>query len=212
MHKTIVIGRGLFGSAATRHLAEKSDGILCVGPDEPANPITHMGVFGSHYDEVRMTRVADPSIEWATTAKKSIERYANLETRSGIKFYAPSGYLGIGDPNSDYNECCTASAALVGVSTEKLSALEIREKFPFFSVNNDSNGLLEIGSAGHINPAKWSKRKPDLLKWQGLILLGMKLQKFLRLLTVSKLNLRQIKSCRLIRSWLQLAGLHPHVG
>jgi sarcosine oxidase len=97
MHKVIIVGRGLFGSAATRHLAERSDGILCVGPNEPKNRQTHTGVFGSHYDEGRMTRVVDPVSEWVVAAKNSIDRYADLEKRSGIKFFTSSGYLGIGD-------------------------------------------------------------------------------------------------------------------
>jgi sarcosine oxidase len=51
MHKVIIVGCGLFGSVATCQLAERSDGILCVGPNEPKNRQTHTGVFGSHYDE-----------------------------------------------------------------------------------------------------------------------------------------------------------------
>ena len=73
MHRVVVIGCGLFGSAATRYLAEQTDGILCVGPDEPQDKRAHEGVFGSHYDEGRMTRIVDPSIEWAVSAKNSIK-------------------------------------------------------------------------------------------------------------------------------------------
>ena len=147
MHKVIIVGRGLFGSAATRHLAERSDGILCVGPNEPKNRQTHTGVFGSHYDEGRMTRVVDPVSEWVVAAKNSIDRYADLENRSGIKFFTSSGYLGIGDPTSDYNESCAAAGAKVGVAIQKLSSTEIRSKFPFLSVDNNSDGLLETETA-----------------------------------------------------------------
>lgn len=167
MHKIIVVGRGLFGSAATRHLAERSDGILCVGPDEPTNRLTHTGVFGSHYDEGRMTRVVDPSSEWAVTAKNSIDRYADLETRSGMKFFTPSGYLGIGEPGSDYNERCAAAGALVGVATEELSAIEIRAKFPFLSIDDNADGLLEIGTAGHISPRAMVRAQTKLAEMAG---------------------------------------------
>ena len=91
MHKVIIVGCGLFGSATTRQLVGKSNGTLCVGPNEPKNRQTHTGVFGSHYDEGRMTRVVDPVSEWVVAAKNSIDRYADLENRSGITFFTSSG-------------------------------------------------------------------------------------------------------------------------
>jgi sarcosine oxidase len=169
MHKVIIVGRGLFGSAATRHLAERSDGILCVGPNEPKNRQTHTGVFGSHYDEGRMTRVVDPVSEWVVAAKNSIDRYADLEKRSGIKFFTSSGYLGIGDPTSDYNESCAAAGAKVGVAIQKLSPAEIRSKFPFLSVDNNSDGLLETETAGHVSPRAMVLAQTKLAEMAGAI-------------------------------------------
>ena len=37
MHRIIVIGRGLVGSAAGRHLSALTDGVAVLGPDEPAD-------------------------------------------------------------------------------------------------------------------------------------------------------------------------------
>src|SRR3546814_6842880 len=54
------------------------------------------------YDEGRMTRVVDPDPAWAVTARRSIDRYAEIEARSGIRFFTQSGYLEIGGPGSDY--------------------------------------------------------------------------------------------------------------
>ncbi|HEY9569155.1 MAG TPA: hypothetical protein VIR38_13770, partial [Thalassobaculum sp.] len=65
MYRIIVIGRGLIGSAAGRHLADLTDGVALLGPDEPADRAAHAGVFASHYDEGRMTRVVDPDPAWA---------------------------------------------------------------------------------------------------------------------------------------------------
>ena len=50
MYRVAVIGRGLIGSAAARHLTEITDGVVVVGPDEPAERSSHTGVFASHYD------------------------------------------------------------------------------------------------------------------------------------------------------------------
>jgi len=55
-----VIGRGLIGSAAARHLAKAGHAVTLIGPDEPADRKAHRGVFASHYDEGRITRALDP--------------------------------------------------------------------------------------------------------------------------------------------------------
>ena len=152
MYRIIVIGRGLIGSAATRHLAEAGDGIACVGPDEPTDRAGHGGVFASHYDEGRMTRVADPLPEWSVTAKLSIDRYTDLEQRSGIHFFTPAGYLGLGGPSFDYNDRCEAAGKPNGAVFERLDAPGISARFPYLSVAGDVDGLIETGTAGHISP------------------------------------------------------------
>ena len=167
MHKIMVVGCGLFGSTATRHLSERTDGVVCIGPKEPKNRQDHNGVFASHYDEGRMTRVVDPVTEWAISAKNSIERYSDIENRSGIKFFSPSGYLGIGEPSSDYNARCAASGAAVGVKTSKLTAIDIRSIFPFLSVSDNADGLLETKTAGHISPRAMVKAQSKLAENAG---------------------------------------------
>jgi sarcosine oxidase len=142
----------LIGSAATRHLAEAGDGIACIGPDEPTDRAAHGGVFASHYDEGRMTRVADPEPEWSVTAKLSIDRYTDLENRSGIRFFTPAGYLGLGGPNFDYNDRCVASSEPNGAVFERLAGSGISSRFPYLSVADEVDGLIESGTAGHISP------------------------------------------------------------
>ncbi|MDF1790278.1 MAG: FAD-dependent oxidoreductase [Thalassobaculaceae bacterium] len=152
MHKVIVVGRGLIGSAAGRHLSGLMDGVAVLGPDEPADRATHSGVFASHYDEGRMTRIVDPDPVWAVTAKRSIERYREIEAASGIRFFTPSGYLGISGPGSDYLQRSEASGRPLGAATAWLDAAGIRHRFPFLSVAHDTRGLSEVGKAGHLSP------------------------------------------------------------
>ena len=73
--KYIVIGKGMIGSAVARHLAERTDGVALIGPDEPRDKAKHDGVFADHYDEGRITRILDPHIVWAKLARESIRRY-----------------------------------------------------------------------------------------------------------------------------------------
>ena len=77
-----VVGRGLTGAAAARHLAEQVPDVVLIGPDEPADRQTHGGVFASHYDEGRITRTIDPDENWARLANRSIARYRDIEARS----------------------------------------------------------------------------------------------------------------------------------
>ena len=154
MYRIAVIGRGLIGSAAARHLAEAMDGIVCIGPDEPDHRATHSGVFASHYDEGRMTRHVDPVAEWSITAAQSIGRYRDLEQRSGVPFYTPAGYLGLGVPGSTYNARCAATGAANGARIERLDATAIRARYPYLRVADDMDGLVETGGAGHISPRR----------------------------------------------------------
>lgn len=152
MYRIAVIGRGLIGSAAARHLAETCDGIVAIGPDEPEHRATHHGVFGSHYDEGRLTRIVDPSLAWAVTAKHALGRYRDIEARSGISFYTPAGYLGLGWPGSSYHADCAKTGAALGAEIALLSAAQIRARYPFLSISEDVEGLVEAGGAGYISP------------------------------------------------------------
>lgn len=167
MHRVIVIGRGLIGSAAGRHLTDLTDGVAVLGPDEPADRASHAGVFASHYDEGRMTRVVDPDPAWAVTAKRSIDRYAELEAKSGIRFFTESGYLGIGGPGADYLARSEATGRALGADIIRLDAAGIRSRFPFLSVPDDAEGLHEGRRAGHLSPRAMVRAQTEAARRQG---------------------------------------------
>src|SRR3546814_5595646 len=97
----IVIGAGMMGAAAARHLAQRVDGVALIGPGEPEDYRSHEGVFASHYDEARITRRFDADLLWATFAARSIERYREIEEGSGIRFYSEAACLFAGpEPGS----------------------------------------------------------------------------------------------------------------
>ena len=153
MYKIAVIGRGLIGSAAGRHLSMISDGVAVIGPGEPKDTVKHDGVFASHYDEGRMVRFVDPNIPWSITAKRSIERFSQLEIDSGIDFFTNSGYLGLQGPEHlDYVEQSEFSAKTVNADFKRISSSDIRKNYPFLSIDDNTVGLVESGLAGHISP------------------------------------------------------------
>lgn len=166
----IVVGRGMMGAAAARHLANQTDGIAVIGPDEPENRASHQGVFGSHYDEGRITRTIDPDTDWARLANRSISRYAEIERDSGIQFYAPVGCLGAGPKrggDNDYVGDVVAAAERLSVQTEIFDDAGLKAKFPFFSFSSGTEGVYEPRGAGHISPRRLVKAQSLLAEKAG---------------------------------------------
>jgi sarcosine oxidase len=172
MHRIIVVGRGLVGSAACRHLTALTDGVVVLGPDEPTDRAAHTGVFASHYDEGRITRVVDHDPAWAVTAKRSIDRYAEIEAGSGIPFFTNAGYLGIGPAGSDYLDRSSAVARIFGAETTRLDAAGIRARFPFLSVPDGAEGLYEGGRAGYISPRAMVRAQTEVARQQEAIIIA----------------------------------------
>lgn len=153
--KTIIIGRGMMGAAAARHLSHTSDGIALIGPSEPADRKSHNGVFASHYDEARITRTFDEDAVWATLAARSLDRYAAIEAEAGIRFYTETGCLFAGPPavrGEGYLGRALDVAEQMQFDVEALGPSELSRRFPQFNFNSGFHGYLESRRAGHINP------------------------------------------------------------
>ncbi|MDE1992632.1 MAG: FAD-binding oxidoreductase [Rhizobiaceae bacterium] len=168
--KFIIIGRGMMGAAAARHLAKQTDGVAVIGPDEPENRQTHQGVFGSHYDEGRITRTIDPNDDWALLANRSIARYAEIERDSGIRFYSPVGCLVVGPKRGGtdgYIANVEAAADRLGVDIELLGDAGLKAQFPFFAFAGGSEGVYERTGAGHISPRRLVKAQSLLAEKAG---------------------------------------------
>ena len=148
-----VIGKGLMGSAALRHLTVNFPELnACViGPDEPRERKTHPGVFASHYDQGRITRVLDPSPLWGSLARESIKRYAQIEAESGVRFHHAVGCLratDLPDVIADVDAC----AAQFRPPHQRLYASGCRSTYPFLMFSDEFVAWDERGRAGYINP------------------------------------------------------------
>jgi sarcosine oxidase len=109
-----VIGPGLVGAAALRHLSATGRHCIGIGPSEPLDWSAHDGVFASHYDSGRITRRLDKRREWAVLARRAIDAYADIESRSGIRFHHPVGVV-MADVDADRLATVAAVAHLLGV-------------------------------------------------------------------------------------------------
>ena len=140
----IVVGRGLCGSAAARHLAKQNLKVALVGPSEPASRQAHQGVFASHYDEGRITRIIDPNPVWALMAKRAISRYRQLEDFSGVPFYYEVGHLAVGQESGEspkYIESLCTSAVQLDIDIEVLGTERLRETFPYLRFPQGALGV-----------------------------------------------------------------------
>lgn len=155
----VVVGAGLIGSAAAKYLARYLDNVALIGPTEPLDWQSHNGVFASHYDSGRVTRIldGDRSLFWARVAKASIDRYREIEQESGIKFFSPAGCLKVApadETGRDYIDAHIYSGQSLAVDFEKFASTELKTRFPFLCFPADSLMLQENHTAGWIDPRK----------------------------------------------------------
>lgn len=147
-----VIGRGMIGSAAARHLALMGQDVLLIGPDEPRDYASHTGVFASHYDEARITRALDPYPFWSRVSRQSIARYSEIERDSGFSFFTSGGLAMAGPEGTPYLAKAERGAVRDNIHFETYRSLSLKRRFPYFSFPDHSVCLFEPLNAGHINP------------------------------------------------------------
>ncbi|MFV2039779.1 MAG: NAD(P)/FAD-dependent oxidoreductase [Acidimicrobiales bacterium] len=155
---SIVVGNGLFGSAAARHLSRLESRVAVIGPDEQAKITDHSGVFASHYDEGRLTRLVDRNHTWAWATRRAVAGYHGLERASGIRFHHPVGALMVGrrgrhvghvsDPIEMARDCGIAHD-LYQPGDKTWQAL-----FPHLDFPDTHYVLHEPAPAGFINPRR----------------------------------------------------------
>ncbi len=165
-----VIGCGLMGAAAARHLANMAEGVALIGPPEPVDKTQHRGVFASHYDEGRITRTIDPDPVWAKLACNSIGRYRDIEAATGISFYREVGSLLTGAGTGDgrqYVERTENAARGANVQAERLSHADMQARFPWFSFPDGTEGVFEARGAGHISPRRLVMAQAQLAERAG---------------------------------------------
>lgn len=147
--KIAVVGRGLVGSAAARHLTGAGHEVILIGPDEPIDWQSHKGVFASHYDEGRITRINDRRAFFARVSAASIARYAQITRDSGIAFFTASGSLVAGGPA--FMADVAAARDGLAVTFDVLDPAAIKARFPYLALPGDQHAVYEP-EAGHISP------------------------------------------------------------
>ncbi|MDJ1015006.1 MAG: FAD-dependent oxidoreductase [Paracoccaceae bacterium] len=146
----VVVGAGMMGSAAARHLAEQGASVAIVGAREPEDRAVFDGPFASHHDAARITRRLDGDPDWSLLSARSIDRYADLEAASGVRFYRAAGALMAMPPGSFHDRVAAVDAA-GGIRAERLAGEALARRFPFFKFSEGMRAFFEA-DGGYIDP------------------------------------------------------------
>ena len=150
----LVVGLGAVGSSALYQSAKL--GAKAVGIDRFSPPHDQ----GSSHGETRITRQAiGEGREFVPLVLRSNEIWEELEaatgrsliTRNGGLVLAASGLVGSHHGSSSFLQDTIDAANEFGIAHERLSADDIRRRFPQFHLGGDEEGYFEPG-AGFLRP------------------------------------------------------------
>ncbi len=92
IYESIIIGRGLIGSAAAKYISRSQKKVALIGPDESTTSEQQI-VFASHYDRARIQRiVGKDSIETLLNLQSALQ-HSQLENESKINYHTKEGCL-----------------------------------------------------------------------------------------------------------------------
>jgi glycine/D-amino acid oxidase-like deaminating enzyme len=165
---SIVIGKGLIGSAAAKYLSVFQDKVAVVGPDEPADA-NNAVVFSSHYDQARIQRIIGVDPVWTLLNMQSAKTYPSLQKETNINFHSGVGCLYVNPLGVDaYLGQTNLQAQTFNLTYKSFENSEaILQYFPDFNFPGTSRGILEPTPSGYINPRSLIQAQLCLFKKNG---------------------------------------------
>ena len=167
----IVVGGGLFGSAAARHLAESGSSVTVVNSPEPPESewATHTSPMASHYDQGRIVRRGGGDPVHAALATASFDRFPFLATRSGIGFFRPHPLVVLtADPEREVGNAEANEADIEEISLDELS-----DRTGIVAPAGFVGGaLIQRSTAGVVNPRLVVEAQLRLARAAGAVLVN----------------------------------------
>ncbi|HSI66386.1 MAG TPA: N-methyl-L-tryptophan oxidase [Planococcus sp. (in: firmicutes)] len=141
VYDVAIIGAGTMGMAAGAFLAQQHVKTVLIDAFDP--PHTH----GSHHGDTRIIRHAyGEGRHYVTLVKRAQQLWEELEKQTGSKIFERTGVLGLGPKESPFLQETMASAQKYGLQLEIMSGIEVKERWPGFSVPDHFIGCFEAES------------------------------------------------------------------
>jgi sarcosine oxidase len=142
---SVVVGAGLIGSAAARHLVAQVGSVAIVGPDEGSGPPA------AWHDEARLTRIVSTSDTWAGLAAASMARYGEIEAAGGHSFHRRGAVAYVCEDASQVMQLDAVGQRHGAVSETVASDHRTASAF---CVPDTAGVIVETGDAGVVNPRR----------------------------------------------------------
>ncbi|XP_041349375.1 peroxisomal sarcosine oxidase-like [Gigantopelta aegis] len=137
VYDAIVVGAGVEGSATAYHLAKQHQRTLLI----EQFPLPHSR--GSSHGQTRVTRKAYEDDFYTAMMADAYQMMFQLEKEAGVKLYRKTGCLYIGLSDSGNLKKVESSLQKHGCVHEKISASEMKARFPGFAVSADMCAILD---------------------------------------------------------------------
>src|SRR6516165_10698483 len=126
----VVVGLGAIGSAVCAQLAARGVSVVGIDQYDPPHP------YGSTHGQTRMTRLAvGEGPEHVPLVRRSHELWREIEEQTGGRLLT--------QPGSWFFETTRELARRLEIEHEELSPSELRERFPMFSADEETQGYYE---------------------------------------------------------------------
>jgi len=137
-YDVIILGVGGMGSAAAFELSRRGRRVLGLEQFDLGHN------RGSSHGQTRVIRKAySDHPAYVVLLHRAYERWFDLEQRSRRSLFSVCGCLTLGQPHGDRVEGVLRSAQEHNLPVERLTAVEVRHRFPAFRIEDDFVGVLE---------------------------------------------------------------------
>jgi len=161
----VVIGTGVLGSSAAASLARRlGDQVLVLEQFEPGHR------RGSSSDHSRIIRHSYHSPIYTRLTRAMFASWAAAERESGVRLVVRTGGLDLGDPavTSSVADLESSAAAMTeaGIAFERLTADEVRGRWPQWQLPDDVSALFQA-DAGILDVGRACAVQMDLAREHG---------------------------------------------
>lgn len=173
----VVVGAGMFGSAAAKYLIKDQASTALIGPDEPINKhiASSQQTFGAYYDQARITRRLGWDEVWAATDSRSLNRFRDIEANSNISFFHEKGSLVLmAKTMVSRTELMLRQCQAACIPIQRMTSESIESRWPYLKAPQlvgGVEGLFEDQMAGYLNPRKLVAAQQSLFEHAGGTLL-----------------------------------------